>query len=248
MGNTRKSEVHTVQTASGEKEKRYTSMYKKLRSYIIDNNLQPGDVLPSEQTLCEMYGVSRNVLREALKGLTVMGVIKGCPGKGNIIQPFSVNELIDNVLFCAAQDNTEIIAQLLDVRKKLELAYMKEAYRTLTIPDIKNIRAILERIKKEWENNIYYHADDREFHMALFSRIDNAALHAIFSSIWDIDENFQVVKKMQYMGLTIAKHENIVLALEERNQEAFEAAMLVHFSSGKYAPGTKSKDLTFEET
>lgn len=233
--------------SSGEKEKRYTSMYKQLRAYIIDNNLQPGDVLPPEQVLCEQYGVSRNVLREGLKGLSVMGVIKGCPGKGNIIQPFSVEDMMSNVLFCAARDNDDIVAQLLDVRKKLELAYMKQAYQTLTPADVKNIRAILERIKSEWEKNIYFHADDREFHMALFARIDNAALQAIFACIWDIDENFQVAKKMQHMGHTIAKHENIVLALEERNPEAFEAAMLVHFSSGKYAASARSKDMTFEE-
>lgn len=236
-----------MKTPSVEKEKRYAALYRQLRSYIIDNNLQPGDVLPPEQALCEQYGVSRNVLREALKGLSAMGIIKGCPGKGNIVQPFSVNALIDNVLFCASQNNADIIAQLLDIRKKLELAYMKAAYETLTPPDIRHIRDVLERIKSEWDKSIYFHADDREFHMALFSRIDNAALHAIFSSIWDIDENFQVAKKMRHMGRTIAKHENIVLALEERNQEAFEAAMLVHFSSGKYAASAKDKDLTFEE-
>lgn len=230
-----------------EKETRYTSIYKQLRAYILDHHLQPGDILPPEQELCKQYGVSRNMLREALKGLSVMGVIKGCPGKGNVIQPFSIADLMSNVLFCASWDNADILAQLLDVRKKLELAYMREAYQTLTPADIHNIRSILEHIKKEWEKNIYFHADDREFHMALFSRIDNAALHAIFSCIWDLDENFQVAKKMRHMGRTIAKHENIVLALEEGNQEAFEAAMLMHFSSGKYAVGAKDNDLTFEE-
>ena len=60
--------------ANGEKEKRYTSVYKQLRTYILEHHLQPGDVLPTEQELCELYGVSRNVLREALKGLSVLGV------------------------------------------------------------------------------------------------------------------------------------------------------------------------------
>ena len=163
------------------------------------------------------------------------------------MQPFSVEDLMSNVLFCTARDNTDIITQLLDVRKKLELAYMREAYQTLTMADIQHIRATLERIKSEWERNVYFHADDREFHMALFAHINNDALHAIFSCIWDLDEHFQVAKKMQHMGRTIAKHENIVLAPEQRNQEAFEAAMLVHFSSGKYAVGIKDNDLTFEE-
>src|SRR5699024_8486183 len=116
-----------------------------------------------------------------------------------------------------------------------------------TMADIQYIRATLECIKSEWERNVYFHADDREFHMALFAHINNDALHAIFSCIWDLDEHFQLAKKMQHMGRTIAKHENIVLALEQRNQEAFEAAMLVHFSSGKYAAGIKDNDLTFEE-
>lgn len=232
-----------------QKEKRYTTVYKQLRLYILEHNLQPGDVLPTEQELCEMYGVSRNVLREALKGLAVMGVIKGQPGRGNVVQPFSVEDLMGNVLFCTARDNTEIVAHLLDVRKKLELAYMREAYQTLTPSDIQHIRTILERIKNEWMQNIYFHADDREFHMALFSRVHNDALHAIFACIWDLDENFQITKKMQYLGQskTITKHENIVLALEQRNQEAFEAAMMVHFSSGKYAVGVKDSELTFEE-
>ena len=49
--------------ANGEKEKRYTSVYKQLRAYILEHHLQPGDVLPTEQELCELYGVSRNILR-----------------------------------------------------------------------------------------------------------------------------------------------------------------------------------------
>ncbi len=186
--------------ANGEKEKRYTSVYKQLRAYILEHHLQPGDVLPTEQELCELYGVSRNILREALKGLSVLGVIKGCPGRGNVVQPFSVEDLMSNVLFCTARDSTDILTQLLDVRKKLELAYMREAYQTLTMADIQHIRATLERIKSEWERNVYFHADDREFHMALFAHINNDALHAIFSCIWDLDEHFQVAKKIAAHG------------------------------------------------
>ncbi len=218
-------------------ETRYEQVYKKLRAYILENNLKPGDALPPEQTLCEQYGVSRNILREALKGLTLMGVISGCPGKGNVLQPFSCEDIMSNALFCAARGNKRIIPQLLDVRKKLELSYMREAFQTMMAEDIRNIRAILERIKSQWAAGIYFHADDKDFHMALFSRIDNQALHDLMVCIWSVDESFQVESKMRHMGNTIAKHEAIVRALEDGNQEAFEAAMLSHFSSGKYAVG-----------
>ncbi len=226
-------------------ETRYVKVYKELRNYILESNLKPGDVLPSEQVLCEKYGVSRNILREALKGLALMGVIHGKPGIGNVIQPFSCEDLITNAIFCAARGNDEIIPQLLNVRKKLELAYMREAYQTLEEDDVRKVRAILTHIKTKWDAGEYYHADDKEFHMALFSRVRNIALRDLMTCIWSIDESFQVERKMLYMGKTIQKHENIVRALEERNQEAFEAAMLAHFSSGKYA--VTSGTPTFEE-
>lgn len=226
-------------------ETRYVKVYRELRAYIIAHDLKPGDTLPPEKTLCEMYGVSRNILREALKGLSLMGVIQGKPGVGNVIQPFSCEELFANAMFCASRGNDSIVPQLLDVRKKLELAYMRDAYHSLKDEDVRHIRQILERIKTDWANGVYYHADDKDFHMALFAKIDNPALHDILSCIWGIDENFKVESKMLYMGKTIAKHENIVRALEERNPEAFEAAMLSHFSSGKYAVNTK--DISFDE-
>ena len=215
-------------------EPRYIKVYKELRNYILTNNLKPGDVLPPEQTLCEEYGVSRNIIREALKGLTLMGVISGKPGIGNVIQPFTTDDVFTNSLFCASRGNDRIILELLDLRKKLELAYMSEAFDSLGKDDIINIRRILERIKEKWSQNIYFHADDKDLHLALFSKIDNEALHDIMECIWNIDENYHVESKMRNMGKTIQRHEDIVTALEDGNKEAFQAAMLAHFSSGKY--------------
>ena len=54
-------------------------------------------------------------------------------------------------------------------------------------------------------------------------------------AIWSVDENFHTEEKFKHLDDTIVRHENIVHALEARNEEAFEAAMLMHFSSGKYS-------------
>ena len=47
--------------------KLYLQVYDEIKSYIEKNHLMPGDKLPSEMKMCEMLGVSRNVLREAIK-------------------------------------------------------------------------------------------------------------------------------------------------------------------------------------
>ena len=57
-------------------DKLYIRTYREIRKYIVQNNLQPGDLLPTEQKLCETLGVSRNVLREAIKSMELIGMVR----------------------------------------------------------------------------------------------------------------------------------------------------------------------------
>lgn len=217
------------------REKLYIQAFRDIRNYIQKNNLKPGDLLPSEQTLCGMLNVSRNVLREAIKSMELMGMVESCAGRGTTIRPFSLDFIFQNVLFSSNEDNQVAIHDMLIIRKKLELGYMREAFYSLQPEDVAGIRAILERIKADWAKHIFFHADDRDFHMALFARLNNPTLLSIMDAIWSVDENFQTHEKMKFMDATAAKHESIVVALENNNYEAFAAAMMAHFSSGKYA-------------
>lgn len=216
-------------------EKLYIQAFREIRSYIIRNGLKPGDLLPTEQAMGEMLGVSRNVLRESIKSMELMGMISACPGKGTIVQEFNLDFIFQNVMFDTVGNSTEAISEMLDIRKKIELGYMRQAYERLTDEDVRRIRAILEGIKRKWEQRIFFHADDRAFHMALFAHLNNRTLTSLLNAIWSVDENFKTEEKVKYLDGTVVKHENIVRALEAHNREAFEAAMLAHFSSGKYS-------------
>ncbi len=218
-----------------KEEKLYIQVFREIRSYIIKNELKTGDQLPTEQSMCEMLGVSRNVLREAIKSMELMGMVSAYPGRGTIIQEFNLEFIFQNVMFDTMSKENTTISEMLEIRKKLELSYMRKAFQQLTHEDVVRIRGILEEIKNKWKKHIFFHADDREFHMALFSHLENQTLNSLLNAIWSVDENFQVEEKVKFLDDTIIKHENIVLALENKNEEAFEAAMLAHFSSGKYS-------------
>ena len=223
-------------------DKLYVQAFREIRAYITRNNLQPGDLLPSEQAMCEMLGVSRNVLREAIKSMELMGMAQSRPGRGTELKAFSLDFVFQNVMFFTVGEDSKAIREMLMIRKKLDLAYMREAYHSLKPEDIAHIREILERIKHEWQQHIFFHADDKDFHMALFSRLNNPTLLSLMDAIWSVDEYFQKEEKFKYLDDTVIKHEKIVHALEAHNEEAFVAAMLTHFSSGKYT----SQD-SFEE-
>ena len=83
---------------SNRTEKLYLQAFREIRQFIVDQNLQPGDSLPTEQQLCQKLGVSRNVLREAIKSMEVMGLIEACPGRGTELREFSDEFFLQNVL------------------------------------------------------------------------------------------------------------------------------------------------------
>ncbi len=216
-------------------EKLYSWVFRQIRAYILQNDLQPGDLLPTEQALADMLGVSRNVLREAIKSMELLGMVSAQPGRGTILKKFSLDFVFQNVVFAAAGEEDNAISEMLDIRKRLELGYMRKAFSTLQGEDIVRIRALLEAIKAQWKLHQFFHADDRDFHLAIFSKVGNQTLMTMMEAIWDVDANFKTEEKFKHLDETIIKHENIVRALEAGNEEAFEAAMMAHFASGKYS-------------
>lgn len=223
-------------------EKLYIQAFREIREYIISEDLKPGDLLPTEQTMCQMLGVSRNVLREAIKSMELMGMIQSCAGRGTVVKEFNLDFIFQNVLFFTVSGQKKPVREMLMIRKTLELGYMRQAYLALTSEDIRNIRASLEAIKEKWSQRIFFHADDKAFHMTLFSHLNNSVLNSLLEAIWAVDENFEPEEKTKHLDNTIGKHEAIVEALEQHDYEAFAKAMEAHFASGKYS------DLnTFEE-
>ena len=221
---------------SSHDEKLYTQVFREVRGYILRNNLKPGDLIPTEMEMCEMLGVSRNVLREAIKAMELMGIVRSCPGRGTELCAFSLDFIFQNVLFSTAGENERAILEMLNVRKKIELGYMSEAFDALSEEDIRKLREIFERFRAKHESRIFDHMDDRDFHMAIFTPLGDATLTSLLSAIWQVDATFWLEEKMSFRDETTTDHENIVRALEAHNKEAFLAAMMTHFSSGKYSP------------
>jgi multiple sugar transport system substrate-binding protein len=82
-----------------KKEFRYMEMAKALRTEIIAGFLKPGEFLPPEKELCQMYDISRNSLRQALELLTNEGLLVKMVGRGTmVVQPADYQQRGSNVL------------------------------------------------------------------------------------------------------------------------------------------------------
>lgn len=64
---------------------RYRSLYQILRKHILEGIYREGDLLPSENELCRIYGMTRPTVRQALATLASDGLIRKHQGKGSIV-------------------------------------------------------------------------------------------------------------------------------------------------------------------
>lgn len=219
--------------------KLYLQVYDELRDYIVQNQLQPGDKLPTEMEMCEGLGVSRNVLREAIKSLEISGIVSSKPGVGIIIQEFSPNFLFHNLLYNLHRNSAELLRQTLAVRRTLELGFMRQAFDTLEQSDLnllneqtRMMRQIYESQKQKNSELIFgleFYEADATFHKILYSHTGNTILTSIIDAVWACDKYHKQRIYATYMEQTVVKHEKIILALTQQDFNAFSSAMYYHF-------------------
>lgn len=215
-------------------EKLYIRVFNEIRKYIVTNNLAAGDKLPTEHEMCDMLGVSRNVLREAIKALEIIGLIKSVPSKGIVLQEFNMDFLFQHMFYYLVVEKDELIKEIMEIRKILELGYMQEAFHAITQTEVGQMRALVDEMFAKAAQDLMYGQEDQEFHALLFKNISNRTLESIFTAAWNVDANFNVMVKKLHLEKFAIKHLRIVEALEARDYNAFEQSMHDHFSKDTY--------------
>ncbi|MCT7664127.1 GntR family transcriptional regulator [Shinella kummerowiae] len=72
----------------------HDEILSRLRDFIVEGNLEDGARIP-ERHLCDLFGISRTPLREALKVLAAEGVIDLLPNRGARVKPLSPKDILD---------------------------------------------------------------------------------------------------------------------------------------------------------
>src|SRR3970040_2816569 len=85
----------------------YIQLIDLLKDQIQDKKWAPGEQIPGKQELCDTYGVSRTVVRQALRELELSGVITRRKGKGTFIAEPKINEGLIQKLTGFYQDMVE---------------------------------------------------------------------------------------------------------------------------------------------
>lgn len=216
----------------------YLQVYDEIKNYIEKNHLMPGDKLPSEMKMCEMLGVSRNVLREAIKSLEITGAVRSTPGVGIVIQEFNTDFFLSNLIYSISSEE-QLHKEIEELRRVLELGFARDAYDTITEEGILLLSEKVEIMKELFGQLTRSHAlmygvkfaeTDAAFHRILFQSVDNRLLKSIIEFFWACDRYYKVKTTQSSMELTVEKHLRIYHALKIRSYQDFYEAMQFHFN------------------
>jgi len=208
-------------------KKLYRKVYDELKDYIIDNHLKPGDKLPTEMEMTKTLGVSRNVLREAIKTFEIIGVLTSKPGVGIILNKFDSNFLSSCMFLNLIEDDVNLVEQSLEVRKVLEVGFARKVFNSITDDQINSLFEIIDDMDKIVSEKEYYEMDEK-FHTILYKNVSNLVLAAIIESTWEVDKGYNI-DIIDSQEIRVKKHQMIAQALKDHDYIGYLDALDYHF-------------------
>ncbi len=204
-------------------------------SMIRERKLMPGDKLPPERELAAALNVSRPSLREALRALSIMGIVEIRQGAGTFVTSLETDLLVQHLDFVFSLD-TSTFVNLFEARQILEVGIAAMAAQRITDDEIEQLQAFMEtsHCQVHEESATFLQADHK-----LHTMIAEFARNPILLRFFDVVNGLGSVSrqrrrvKPEEVQRTVVEHQAIVDAIVSRDPEAAQQAMMSHLESGR---------------
>ncbi|HHT28609.1 MAG TPA: FadR family transcriptional regulator [Firmicutes bacterium] len=205
----------------------YQEIIDRIRNYIIESELKPGDRLPSEPVMAKTLQVNRSTLREALRALQLLGVIDVKHGHGTFVRAFNLDAVWSNLNYNMLLDATEL-REVLVVRTRLEAAFIAEVAEQVTKEQIAELYGIINRMRTRASLDEQIINEDEAFHIALFAQVENTFLKRLLAIFWQtVKQMKQHVELVNATDLPSAIHRHVLLV---ESLERGDVAALQHYT------------------
>ncbi|MEN9938251.1 MAG: transcriptional regulator [Chloroflexota bacterium] len=219
------------------------SIVEQIVRQIQAGAIKPGDKLPSERQLIEILRVSRSSVREALQGLTMMGLIESRPGQGTFVSD-NLHLMVPNVSRpgLSATLQREMRMKLIEARRTVECTTARLAAERGTDESIARLRAIFEEYRQVTLHGSYQRAlsgTHHDFHIALAEMTQNPFYTPVVETL--LRAIPQGLRETEFISLgepgpqtilqtEIEIHQAICEAVERRDGPGAVAAMEQHMA------------------
>jgi GntR family transcriptional repressor for pyruvate dehydrogenase complex len=211
-----------------------------LRARIVDGVIQPGDKLPSENTLISEFGVSRTVVRSALTRLQAEGLVETERGRGS----FALTPPPDGPT--SARGTRAVVTMedrlhLLEFRMGVESEAAALAARNRTDRQLKAVAKALEEFTASVGHPAHAMKSDYDFHRAVAAASGNPFYSDCLASLGQTMIAMPRTRLMtgvehyarDHFDQVVHEHESIYAAIAEGDESSSSAAMRSHLANSR---------------
>lgn len=227
----------TLQLAPLERAKTYELVVRRIKEEIFAGRLRPGDRLPGERQLSEQLQVSRPSVREAVRILQAMEIVRTTPGAGpssGLVVSAQPSRALTDLLGLHVALSSYSVAEVMSVRMALEM----QAVRRLAEPgqerDLSPIEDALSNMSDPEIPRPAFHDLDTEFHVELARGTGNALLADLMMALREsvrrpMDEAFADEPAWpERQRVLVQEHVEILEAVRSNDAERAEDLMRRH--------------------
>ncbi len=213
------------------------AVVEELVNAIVTEVYPSGTALPPENMLCDLFGVSRTVVREATTALTEKGLVVSQQGRGTIVRESSDWNLLDPMILAALfrrEDGLSYLDNLSEIRSALEASMAAKAARKATEASVAELTAQIDKLEELVETPADYVQEDVQFHDIIMRMSGDRLSKAIIDGIQGKALNthgYAGRLSVAHVRETQLAHRRIHDAIVKGDPEAAARAMRDHIES-----------------
>lgn len=207
----------------------YAKVVAHVQRLISDGTLQPGDKLPSERELAQTFQLGRSSVRDAIRTLEVMGVVRPRQGEGTVVRDLSTDAVTAPLASMLVRKRA-LVKELMEVRFMIEPPLAARAAIRATDRQIARMEEILKRQRHKTDEGGLTMQEDFDFHFMLWSMAGNSVVLNVLDILMDLLAESRA-RGLQVRGRTeksIEGHRAILSAIRRHDPKAAERAMRRH--------------------
>ena len=213
----------------------YEKIVEQIEKRIVDGELNAGDKLPSERELAIQFGVSRTSVREAMKALTLRGLIEVTPGRGTFITDQTSQALRHSMNLMFQVGKMDANRYLIELREILEPEIAAIAASRATPENLAAMRESVVAMDQSMDEICTYIEADLDFHLALAESTHNPLILSLLDSlIGELrEQRFRSANVEGALHRGQPNHKAVLVAIEQGDAESARRTMLLHMQQAR---------------
>ncbi|RGZ01564.1 FadR/GntR family transcriptional regulator [Clostridium sp. AM58-1XD] len=220
----------------GKKKYKYDIVADQIIEEIRKGRWKVGDKLPPEAELAAIFGVSRVCLREGLKKLNVLGIVKIMQGDGTYVNEVNPSEFM-KPLFTLMTVTENNIDEIYDARIFVESGACRLAAKNRTDEEIKILKNYIDSMEEAIAFNDFasYSKYDRKFHDLLVAASKNQLLVLISKMFNDIAKRYtnRLNSDAKIAARSMMDHRQLFEAIYDMDGDFASHIMQVHLERSR---------------